>query len=292
MAGGFRSFGRGLMDVSGLNQTLSGSQQLRIVTDIRSNALFVSGPSDQVNEVEQILEVLDAAELPQSLRDRVPREIAVEYADVEEVAEVVESVFKDAMTPEAPVMPTGGGGGRGGRGGFNPLAMLMGAAQGQSGGRQNGVKLTVGIDRRTNHLIVSCNDSLFQQIKTLVEGIDDRAKKSRQTVRVIKLDQADPTLVQQTLGSLMPKVTVGATQRSRRTAPPNAGATPGAPGTSTPNSNQPNNDASDVPGGDAAMREIFRQRMQAGQFGGGGNGGRFGGGGGRRGGGRSRSQGQ
>lgn len=292
LAGGISTLGRGLMNASGLNQTLSNSQHMRIVTDIRSNALYVSGPADQIAEVEQILEVLDASELPQSLRDRVPRTIAVEHADVNEAAEIVEAVFKDAMTPDNPM------GGRGG-GGFNPLMMLMGGggAPAPGGRRQPSVQLTVGVDKRTNNLIVSCNDSLFQQIEKLVQGIDERAKQSRQTVRVVKLDQADPTLVQQTLGSIMTKVTVGATRRSRRPA-----GTPGGPAGGQPmNGNQPNGGGPGGPGGgndqmrDAMMQRMMMERMNGGGgnggggrrgFGGGGNGGGGGGGNGGGGGGR------
>ncbi len=256
VAGGISSIGRGLMNVSGLNQTLSRTQPLKIVTDLRANALFVSGPSDQIAEVEQILEVLDSSDLPGSLRDRMPRTIPVEYADVEEVAEVVEAVFKDATTPENPMAAAAQRGGGGG--GINPLMLLMGGGGQQSGGRrQPSVQLTIGIDRRTNHLIVSCNDSLFQQIESLVQGIDARAQQSRQTVRVVKLDQADPTLVQQTLGSLMPKITVGATRRSRR--PPASGGG-NAPAANPPASNAGPSGGSGDPVRDAIMQRILTDR--------------------------------
>lgn len=262
LAGGVGSIGRGLMNVSGLNQTLSGSQSLKVVTDIRANALFVSGPLDQVTEVEQILEVLDSPELPQSLRDRVPRTIAVKHADVDEVAAEIETLFKDSMTPEGQM-----GGGRG----MNPLMMLMGGGgqQQQGGRRQPSVQLTVAVDRKSSHLIVSCNDALFQQIEEVVQGYDERAKESRQTVRVVRLDQADPTLVQQTLGSLMPKITVGSTRRARR--PTTGGATqPAAP-------QQPQGQGGDSPrrggeGGDAMRDAMIRQMMQD-RAGGGGEGG-------------------
>lgn len=283
LTGGISTLGRGLMNATGLNQTLSASQTLKIVTDLRSNALYVSGPSDQVAEVEQILEVLDSSELPESLRDRLPRTIPVEYADVQEVAEVVEDVFKDAMTPENQgQMP--------GQRGFNPLMMFMGgggAAAGPGGRRQPSVQLTVGIDKRTNNLIVSCNESMFQQIESLVRGIDERAKQSRQTVRVVKLDTADPTIVQQTLGSIMPKVTVGTTRRSRRTTPDGSTAAPDNPMMPSNRGPSANGDA---------MRDAFMQRMMnggnnnsgggfnRGTRGGGNFGNREGGGGGRGGG--------
>jgi type II secretory pathway component GspD/PulD (secretin) len=225
LTGGLSNLGRGMMNVTGLNQTLGGANGLRIITDIRSNALFVSGPKDQIAEIESMLELLDSAELPTSLRDRVPREIAVEHADVEEVAAIIEDVFKDALTPENQGQQ-GGGGQR-----FNPLAMLMGGGGGGNGGRKEpGVQLTVGVDRRTSHLIISCNDNLFRQIEGLVTSIDERARDARQTVQIMRLETADPTVVSSTLVSLIPKVTVSASRTARRKPGEQPGQPQGQPG--------------------------------------------------------------
>lgn len=207
LTGGLSTLGRGMMNATGLNQTLGGANDLRIITDIRANALFVTGPRDQIAEVETMLELLDSSELPESLRDRVPRSIPIEFAEVDDVADIVESVFKDSMTPD-PQAQQGANGQR-----FNPLAMLMGGGQGGSGGRKDpGVQLSVGVDRRTSHLIVACNENLFRQIESLVKSIDERARDARQTVRIMHLETADPTLVSATLTSLIPKVTITATR--------------------------------------------------------------------------------
>jgi hypothetical protein len=274
LTGGLSNLGRGMMNVTGLNQTLGGANGLRIITDIRSNALFVSGPKDQIAEIESMLELLDSAELPTSLRDRVPREIAVEHADVEEVAAIIEDVFKDALTPENQGQQ-GGGGQR-----FNPLAMLMGGGGGGNGGRKEpGVQLTVGVDRRTSHLIISCNDNLFRQIEGLVASIDERARDARQTVQIMRLETADPTVVSSTLVSLIPKVTVSASRATRRKPGDQPGQTPGQPQGGGQND------------GEMMRRMMERNRQQQGggqrpNFGGGGAGranGGAGAGGGRQG---------
>ena len=173
-----------------------------------------------------MLELLDASELPQSLRDRVPRTIPVEYADVDDVKEILDSVFKDAMTPEQQQ--------QGGQG-FNPLAMMMGGGgnRGGAGGNKKpqGPELTVGVDRRTSHLIVSCNNSMFQRVEEVVKTIDQRAKDARRSVRIVPLKTADPMVVQSTLSSLIPKVTVSTTRsRSRQKATDQGNNPPAAPG--------------------------------------------------------------
>ena len=167
-----------------------------------------------------MLELLDASELPQSLRDRLPRSIPVEHADIDEVAEIVESLFKDKMQGEQP---------QNNQQQFNPLAMMMGGANrgGAAGRKAQGPELTLGVDRRTSHLVLSCNDAIFQQVETVVKTIDKRAKEANRTVRIVPLKTADPTVVQSTLTSLMPKVTVSATRsRSRKRNDPAGGANP------------------------------------------------------------------
>ncbi len=265
-ASGFSSLGRGVMNVTGLNNTL-GQQGLRIVTDVRANALFVTGPTEKIDEIEQMLQLLDASELPESLRDRLPRSIPVEHADINEVAEVVESVFKESMQAEQQMPNQQGGRG----GGFNPLAMLM--AGGQGGGKGRGPELTLGVDARTSHLIVSCNESLYRQIEELVQTIDQRAKDARQTVRVVPLATADPAIVSGTLSSLFSKVSVSSTKS--------------APRTSRSSTTQPGGDSNRNGGGTppaASDPEVIRRMMESqmrdrggdrGGFGGPGGGGFF-----------------
>ncbi|MES2792367.1 MAG: secretin N-terminal domain-containing protein [Planctomycetota bacterium] len=205
LTGGLSSFGSSLMDMTGLSN-LATSNALRIVPEIRSNALYVSGPSDLVRQVEDVLKVLDASELPESMRDRVPRMIPVAHADVDEVSGIIENVFKDYMTAPA-AAPAGGGGG-----GFNPLAMLMAAGAGGGDAKQKrGIRLTLGVDRRTNSLIVSADENLFRQVEAVVKNLDQAALDANRTIRVVTVNQANSHLVQQALGSLMGKVRVSTT---------------------------------------------------------------------------------
>ena len=273
MTSGLSTLGRGMMNVTGLNQTLGGGGSLRIITDIRANALFVTGPQDLIRDVEQMLELLDLAELPtDSLRDRTPRSIPVEFAEIDEVLEIVESVFKDAITPEQ--QGPGGQGGQGQR--FNPLAMLMGGAGGGGGAggrKQSGPELAVTADRRTSHLVVFCNDATFRQVDGLVQSIDERARDARQTVRIMKLETADPALVSSTLTSLIPKVTVSASKGGKPRKKP--GDPAAQPGQQPPDATR-----------DAEMLRRAMEQQPQGRPGGGGfpGGGIPGGGSGRRGG--------
>jgi type II secretory pathway component GspD/PulD (secretin) len=282
LTGGISSLGSSLMDMSGLS-SLGAASTLRIVPEIRSNALYVSGPSDLVRQVEDVLKVLDASELPESLRDRVPRMIAVEHADVTEVAEIIESLYKDYM--QAPAAIPGGGGG-----GMNPIAMLM-AASGGAGDKTKGrgIRLTIGVDERTNSVVVSSDETLYRQIEALVKTLDQQALEANRTVRIVAVDAAKAMVVQQALGSLVNRVKVSSTGGGSSNQPamqapqsPFGGMNGGDNGRSGRGGRGGNNGGGNNGGGSAAETEIRNRILQgAGLFPQGGGGGGNNGGGGR-----------
>lgn len=247
--GGLSSMGSSLMQAAGVGTLGGGSQALRIIPDTRSNSLFVSGPADKVRDVEEMLKVLDSSELPESLRDRLPRMIPVEYTDAEEVAEIVKEVYKDYMEDRSNQAQRGA----------NPFAMLMGGnSNDQKNRRKPAIELTIGVDTRTNQLIVSANDTLFRQIENLVATLDQSAFEAKRTVRVVRLDHADSTVVQQAVTSLLPKVHVssgGGNRSEKSKTSSGSDSKNGSGGQSSPSSDRGGNDAD-------AMRQYFEQRMR------------------------------
>ncbi len=269
LSGGLSSMGRGIMGMSGLDSVLSGPQTLRIIPDVRSNSLFVSGPPHQIDEVEDVLRILDASELPEQLRDRAPRYIAVKHAQVEEVAEIIRDVFKEELTPPQPVQQQRGGGG-----GANPFAALMGGGGGSATAAK--VQMTLGIDYQNSRLYVSSSDPTFQQVQAVVEEIDSAALEARRAIRVVPLQHASSTIIRQTIGTLLPRVKVSSSSTSNRASSSGGG------------NSDSNNDAQQQAA--EQMRQQFIQRaFQGGGFPGGGGtpggGGRPTGGGSTRGGG-------
>lgn len=262
LSSGLSSMGRGLMDMTGLNTLTAGPQSLRIIPDIRSNSLFVAGPPHLVDEVEDMLKVLDASELPEQLRDRQPRYIAVKNAEVGEVAEIVRNVFSEELEPPQARQQQG-----------NPLAAIMGG--GGRGGDQrnpvNRVKLTIGVDYQTSRLIVSCSEPLFEQIEQVVQELDQSALEARKTIRVVQLEHSNTSTLKTTLGTLMPRVRVSSSSERRSSGGDSSQPAPQPPSGGAPSQDQ--------------MRQLFMQRMMEQQRGGGSGGfPGFGGDGGSRGG--------
>ena len=267
----FSPLTQSVSDMTGLSSLGANPQTLRIIPDPRSNSLFVTGPQASVEEAEGFLEVLDSNNIPESLRDMQPRRIEVEYAEIDDIATMVNETFKPYMEPA---------GGRQQQN--NPLAQMFGG--GGSSGKGNepqGVQMTVAVDRQTSSLVVSSSEALFTKVQEMVKQSDEAAKKSNRTIRVVQLKNSDATVIQQSLSSLFPRVTTSATRPSS---------------SSTNNSNTGNNNNNQPAQPQQPQTDLFQQMIQdrmrqrggdtgrgaASPFGGGGftpfGGGNFGGG--------------
>ena len=252
LMGTMSRFGSSLMQSAGLSSVATTSQTLQIIPETRLNALFVAGPSDEVRDVENVLKVLDASELPEQLRDRAPRTIAIYHADATQVADIVRSVYSDEMEADRDR-----GGDRG-----NPIAMMFGGrGSSRTTNAREQVRLTLGVDTTTNQLIVSANDSLFRQVEELVKELDNAAFEARQTVRVVNVQTSNAEAVQQALTTMIPKLSVS-TSSGRSTSARTTGAS--------------SNSGARPPGfgGGASPDQIRQMIMQRLQQGGGGPGGR------------------
>ncbi len=191
-------------DMTGLSGLGANPQTLRIIPDPRSNSLFVTGPQAAVEEAEGFLEVLDSNNIPESLRDMQPRRIEVEYAEIDDIATMVNETFKPYMEPA---------GGRQQQN--NPLAQMFGGGGGNGKANEpQGVQMTVAVDRQTSSLVVSSSEALFTKVQEMVKESDEAAKKSNRTIRVVQLKNSDATVIQQSLSSLFPRVTTSATRSS------------------------------------------------------------------------------
>ncbi|EAQ79125.1 secretin N-terminal domain-containing protein [Blastopirellula marina] len=269
----------GLGGSDGGSYTASGS--FSVVADGRLNALVVKGSAADVQVIDQLLKIIDQPHSPEDVQTKAkPRMIPVLYQPANDVLNVVKQVYADRIadsggggqqrqpSPEDFIRALGGG--RGGRGGG-------GGQGGQGGAPSEPPKMTIGVDTRSNALVVSAPDPLFDEVKLLVEQLDQAGSDSQETMQVVNIRKSNPETVQNALRSIL-----GANVTSNTTS-----ATSSTNGQSTPNQPQAPSQA------DAdAMRqrmEMFNRIRGAMEQGGGGRGGRGGGapggGGGGRGGG-------
>lgn len=253
----------------GATVTTSGS--VSIISDVRLNALFVQAKPKDLDVVEQLLKIIDREGSPEPVETvPSPRFIPVVNASAEEIANVVRQVFSGRINaaeaagqqrqpnPEDFIRALRGGGGGGGRNSRDKKA--------------EEVKMTVGVDTRTNSLIVSAPDYLFAQVEALVKELDVSEIPTDEVIQVVQVKRSNATTIQKSLESML-----GDSIKKSGTTSSNSGRSGGnAPG-------------GGGPGGNNAAQDQMRQRMemfnnmqrmqQGGGFGGGGPGGGPGGGG-------------
>lgn len=244
----------------------SGSVQI-IPTDARLNGLIVRANPTDLETVRQLLEILDQPESPEEvLAQAKPRLIPVYNTQASEIAGVVEEVYQENLSS---------GSGRGRQ--PSPMEFLeaLRGGRGRGGSSRSSTqvqKMSIGVDQRNNLLVVSAPETLFQEVKALVEQLDQAALgSSSQTMQVVTLKRSNPEKVQEALKSLVGEnVTFGgsSSSRSRRS---------GSRGDDRPSSGSPT---------DEFRRQMMMRALQGGGMPGGGDGrpSFFGGGGPSRGG--------
>jgi len=230
------------MGSSSTSTSLTGGS-LSIIPDMRLNALVVQASVQDLDKIDQLLKVMDQPHSPEQVETkRTPRMIPVLYTSAQDIASIVQTVYSDRIAS------TGGGGGqqrqpspedfiralRGGRGGRE--------GGGGAGAASEPEKMTIGVDSRSNSLVVSAPDPLFEEVKALVEELDQAGDDTNQTMQVVKVRSSNPETIQKALSSLTGQpVTVNST---------------------TANSSSGNSNASNNNGNAAPNPDEMRQRME------------------------------
>ena len=198
--------GSNLLDATGLSGLGMSSSTLRIIPDIRTNSLFITGPQSMINDALSFLQVLDSDDVPNSQKDMEPRQIALKYADVSAVASVVRDVFSPYL--EAPNQQR--------RQQANPLAAMFGGGGGGAAAPSaTGVRMTLGIDTNTSTITINSNQEIYDEVASVILQMDQAAELAHPTVRSIQLRNTDAAVVQTMLRNLMPKVSVSSSSTSR-----------------------------------------------------------------------------
>ncbi len=209
-------------------EAFSFSDNAQIVPDARINALFVRGSAADIDLIQQLLTVIDQAHSPEDVETMPPpRLIPVYNTSASEIATTVSQIYAQRLASNKAAqanqsqnrqpnvqdimraMRRGGGGG--------------GGSDDASESATSEPEVTIGVDARSNSLIVSAPDPLFAQIKSLVAQLDLIAVESSETTRVVTVTRANPATIQTALSSIFGEKIQSTTANDPLTQPGNAG---------------------------------------------------------------------
>ena len=210
--------GGGGADGSGVT-SVQATGPVTIVADSRLNCLVVQALPVDLQLVEQLLKVIDREGSITDIQTAgKPHIIPVVYMNAADVA----SVIKEAYASRIATGPGQGGGGQ-----PNPAELIRALRGGRGGGggadaKSEEAKMTIAVDTRSNALIVTAPDQLFQEVKELVHQIDQSGMDQAEDIHVVSLKNANPEAVQKALASIM-----GQQRSSNRTSNTNTSANRG-----------------------------------------------------------------
>ena len=235
-----------------------------IVPDVRLNALIVQAAPADLALIEQLLPIIDRDSSPEDVQTGgKPKLIPVIYMPAEEMANIVRSVYADRIA---------GAESRGGQRPPSPedfIRALRGGRDGGRGGQTAGEvqKMAIGVDSRSNSLIVAAPESLFKEVEELVAQLDDETIVTDEDVQVINIKKANPQMLQKTLSSML-----GSSARVGTTSSNSSSSSRGPSGMPTPGGSPMGGSAEDIQRRMEFFRSL-RDRMGGGE---GGNPGGFG----------------
>ena len=122
-------------------------------------------------------------------------------ANAQEIAEILERVYRDSIAKNTSISQQSGPG-------FQSFQASR-TAEPVSGA---GV-LNVGVEIKTNSIIVNCSTTMYEGVKKLAEDLDKAAGDTKQVVRVVSVKDIDPLIVQQLVDAMSGKTTAANQQR-------------------------------------------------------------------------------
>ncbi|MFO1062866.1 MAG: secretin N-terminal domain-containing protein [Pirellulales bacterium] len=177
-----------LLGSGGASVTSSGTSlttgDVIITADPRLNFLVIRANPTDLDLCEQLLKIIDQDESPISLQTRGQIElIPVVSQNVDDVANTIRGIYGDRIE---------GAGGGGAQRQPNPQEIIQ-AITGGGGGRRGGggasselkeTKISLGVDKNTNTLIVMAQPQDIADIRKLVARLDEAGTEVEETVTV------------------------------------------------------------------------------------------------------------
>jgi type II secretory pathway component GspD/PulD (secretin) len=179
-------------------------ERIRVVADPATNSLLVrASPLDMLTIRHLLEKALDQGEPSSNALPQAWTIGPLKNATAQDVRTIIMDVYREYANN----LPTAQG--RGGSNGFRQIAAVQGLnGQPNTHGK---VTLSVSVDDRTNSLIVQCSSKMYENIKKLIEGLDQPGP--HKTVRFV-VTNVDPALIQEAVDAIQGRQTNNGRQGS------------------------------------------------------------------------------
>ena len=189
----------GLLSLAGVAPSQTSPNRIRVVADPASNTLLVrANPLDMLSIKSLLEKALDNAD---SDSNAVPRTWTIGplvNTTANEVATTIRDVYSEYTRARSGSSSAGGFRGFG----FFPPFGGSGGSQ-DSSAANRAPSLSIGVDERSNSLLLFCSQALYEDIGKLVDYLELSAKPTAtKSVKVISVKGIDPALLQQAVDAI------------------------------------------------------------------------------------------
>lgn len=171
------------------------STSLMVVADKRMNAILVYGSASDRATVEEMLDVLDSPDIPESLTTERPKMIPVKNLPANTVLSVLESVYKTQLST---------------RRGLRPVTIPVGISREMTSmlellnATANAPLLTLDVDETTNSIVMRGPRQLCEEIEGFIQELDEQAKDGgKRNISLVPLKGMNSDQIEDALQLLM-----------------------------------------------------------------------------------------
>lgn len=185
--------------------------RVRVVADPNSNSILVKASQLDLFEIRRLLATsIDSGRTDSEAVVRTYVLPPLSYTNATDVAAVITEVYREYMNenPRGGAR-SGGSSGFGGFGGFGRGSTGNNNRNVDAYGNPRPIQLSIGIDERTNSLILATTEKLHKEVGDLVKQLDENAKNTKQVVKLISVPGVDPAVIKQAVDALQGRATNG-----------------------------------------------------------------------------------
>ncbi len=195
---------------------------MNIVPDARLNALIIQANAVDLRLIEMILEKVDREESPEDIQTvSRPQLIPVIYQDAADIAEVVKAVFGDRIQ---------GAASSGAQAGPPSPQEFLQALRGKGKGKDSkpasqASQIGVAVDVKSNALVVVATPQDFEEVRELVETLDNEGMAAEETIITHTMDgSVNPEVLRMALQSILGTEAGTTSTKDGKTTPKSNGA--------------------------------------------------------------------
>jgi type II secretion system protein D len=199
MGGGMGGGGQQQLPTATLIDPAHPTTRVKIMAHPETNSLLVRASLVDLVTIKKMLnDFLDTGEAEDVFEKT--EMIKLEHALATEVASILNNVYAKTSGQSASVSSSSGFPGFtfGGQGGGNRNSQVIQA----STSTVDKTSLSVGVDDRSNTLVVKCNKTLMVDVKKLCAELDKLAHDNSRTMKIVQVKNVDPALVQQAIDAI------------------------------------------------------------------------------------------